>query len=127
MNNKIVLGIVVGLIVGLVLGVFIGVMFISPSGILPTKTVSNTNNQVQVSGTVNYQFVTSIIFTSASGTNISSSAPIVSGQYSVLLLGGQSYTVQLWNPDKFAIGYGGYEATLALYVPSGVTTFTANF
>jgi hypothetical protein len=122
MNSKIVLATVIGLIAGLVLGVFIGVMFISPS-----KTGTETNNQVQVSGKVNYQFVTSIIFTSSSGTNISSSAPIVNGQYSVLLLGGQSYTVQLWNPDKYAIGYGGYEATLALYVPSGVTTFTANF
>lgn len=121
------LGAVIGLIAGLVLGVFIGVIFISPSGILPSKNGVGTNNQVQVSGKVNYQFVTSIIFTSTGGTNISSSASIVNGQYSVLLLGGQSYTVQLWNPDKYAIGYGGYEATLALYVPSGVTTFTANF
>ena len=121
------LGAVIGLIAGLVLGVFIGVIFISPSGILPSKNGVGTNNQVQVSGKVNYKFVTSIIFTSTGGTNISSSASIVNGQYSVLLLGGQSYTVQLWNPDKYAIGYGGYEATLALYVPSGVTTFTANF
>ena len=127
MNNKIVLGIVVGLIVGLVLGVFVGVLVISPSGILPIKSVVGTNNQVQVSGTVSYQYVTSLVFISTSGTNVSSSAPVVNGQYSVLLLGGQSYTVKLWNPDEYAVGYGGYEVTLALYVPSGVTTFSANF
>ncbi len=114
MNNKIVIGIVVGLIVGLVLGVFIGVLFISPSA----KT--ETNNQVRVSGTIKETGIETIDFVNLNET-ISSSAPIVNGVYSIVLVGGQSYAVALVDQ------YGNEAYTFMLYVPSGVTTFSANF
>jgi hypothetical protein len=120
LNNKIVLGSVIGLVVGLVLGIFVGVLVISPSGILPSKTGGGTNEQVQVSGTIQDSSVATIKFTSLDET-ITSSVPDVNGAYSILLLGNQSYIVQL-------IYQNGYiQNGLSTYVPSGVTTFTANF
>ncbi len=106
------MGTVIGLIVGLVLGVFIGVMFISPS--------AGTHNQVRVSGTIEETGINSIEFTNLNET-ISSSALIVNGVYSILLVGRQSYTVDLISQ------YGGIANTYSLYVPSGVTTFHADF
>jgi hypothetical protein len=116
MNSKIVLGVVIGLIAGLVLGVFIG-LSISPS----TKTVAETNNQVKVSGTIQEQNPSEIYFFSISQT-VQTSAIITNGQYSVVLLGNQSYGVTVtYNIDNDLTN------SYTLYVPSGVTTFTANF
>ncbi len=120
MNNKIVIGTVIGLIAGLMLGVFMGVLITSPSGILPSKTGAGTNNQVQVSGTIEETGISSIEFTNLNGT-ISSSAPIINGVYSILLVGGQSYNVDLFEQ------YGNEAYEFSLYVPLGVTTFAANF
>jgi len=104
---------VVGLVVGLVLGIFI-----SPI-IRPTQSGAGTNNQVQVSGTVS-ESQTTIYFFSVNRTNpIDTSTPIVNGQYSILLLGGRSYNVGFYTSS--------YDAQYDLYVPLGVTTFTANF
>jgi hypothetical protein len=121
MNNKIVISAVIGLIAGLVLGVFIGVMFISPSGILPIKSGAGTNNQVQVSGTIQQLQIFGIKFVSIPDGNISTTSPLYNGGYKALLIGGQSYNVYLLNQ------YGGIDYAFSLYVPLGVTTFTANF
>ncbi len=114
MNSKIVIGLVIGLIVGLVLGVFIGVI------ISPNKSVAELNNQVRVSGTISETGFTTIEFTTLN-LQTNTSALIINGGYNITLVGGQSYTVVL--NDQFGNVYpvGG------LQVPSGVTTFTANF
>jgi hypothetical protein len=75
------------------------------------------NNQVQVSGTVSITQTGTIEFRNLNGT-IDSSVPITSGEYSVLVVGGQSYNVYV---------HYGYGYSYSLYVPLGVTTFTANF
>ena len=122
MNSKIVIGTVIGLIAGLVLGVFIGVMFISPNAILPIKAGAGTDNQVQVSGRVSATQTGTIKFSTGSFSNdIKTSGPITNNQYSVLLVGGKSYDVAVYNQN------GGYVYSYSLYAPTGVTTFTADF
>jgi hypothetical protein len=122
MNSKIVIGTVVGLIAGLVLGVFIGVMFISPN-----KTVAGTNNQVQVSGNVPDKTSGTLYFANLDGS-FQTSTSITNGEYSVLLVGGQSYTVS----HSLSAGYildntfYAYRNYNEFYVPLGVTTFTEN-
>ena len=126
MNSKIVIGIVAGLIAGLVLGVFIGVLFISPSGILQSKTGVGTNNQVQVSASIYETQIFEIKFASIPNGTVSTSAPVTNGGYRALLIGGPSYTVELYSQDYYNGKYAEY--TFSLYVPSGVTYFTtANF
>jgi len=76
---------------------------------------------VKVSGTISETGFTEIEFTNIVSGN-SSSALIINQAYSILLVGGQSYTVQLLG------SYGTtYPFTQGVIVPSGVTTFTANF
>lgn len=124
MNNKIVIGIVIGLIAGLVLGVFIGIMFISPS----SKTVAETNNQVQVSGSIQEQNPIEISFSSIYGSSqtIQTSSVITNGQYSVLLIGDQSYSV-IVTYETALFPYYSANMSYSLYVPPHVTTYTANF
>ena len=113
---------VVGLIVGLVVGVFIGVLFIS------STTGAGTNNQVTVSGTVqNGVDGHKLYFTNLDGT-IQTIATITNGQYSVLLVGGQSYAVSSYGFGSIVDGKFYPQSTANnFYVPLGVTTFTANF
>lgn len=121
MNSKtaIVIGAVIGLVVGLALGVFVSILFNLPTSF---HSGAGVNNQVQVSGTVYVWEKTgtqtgTITFSSVNRTNpIDTSAPIINGQYTILLMGGRSYSVHVYG--------GGY---FSLYVPLGVTTFTANF
>ncbi len=80
---------------------------------------AGVSNQVQVSGTVSITQTGTIQFTNLVGT-IESSVPITNGKYSILLVGGQSYHVYVSIP-------GAYGSSYTLYVPLGVTTFTANF
>lgn len=108
----------VAFVVGLVIGLAIGI-FSSPI-LLPTQTGTGINNQVQVSGTVSILQTGSVRFYNL-GNTIQSSAPIINGKYSVLLVGGQSYHVYVDNSN------GGTVGSYSLYVPSGVATFTANF
>jgi hypothetical protein len=118
MANKIIIGIVIGLVVGLVLGIAISEVIK-----LPTKTGTGTNNQVQVSGTVTPAYgdtVNTMYFQNLNGT-FETSAPLINGSYSVLLLGGQSYNVFDFQPRS--TGTGDYNT---FYVPLGVTTFTEN-
>ena|SRR5208282_4815033 len=118
MNNKIVIVLVVGLIVGLVVGVFIG-LSISPSA----KTVAETNNDVTVSGTIQEQNPNEISFSGVSST-VQTSAIITNGQYSVVLLGNQSYNIVVSYTDSYGNSQTAY---YSLFVPSGVTTFHADF
>jgi hypothetical protein len=108
---------VIGLVVGLVLGIFVSVLLNLPSSF---HTGAGINNQVQVSGTVSETSQTTIYFFSVNRTSpIDTSVPIVNGQYSVILLGGRSYYV------GFSSYY--YDEAYTKYIPSGVSTFTANF
>lgn len=87
-----------------------------------------TGNQVQVSGTVQITQTGTLYFIETpwhevENNTVSTSAPIVEGGYSVLLVGGKSY-------DIFVNDYPFYLSDTpdyTLYVPEGVTTFTANF
>lgn len=80
-------------------------------------------NKVQVSGTVSVTQTGTIEFdTFVNNTTIRvrASGSIVNGSYSVPLVGGQSYNV--------TVSYGEYsKQSYSIYVPLGVTTFTANF
>jgi hypothetical protein len=118
MNGKIVIGTVIGLVVGLVLGIFI-----SPI-LLPRQTGVGTNNQVQVSGTVPTHGIYYLCFSSID-RSIETTANVTNGEYSVLLVGGQSYKIfnnyfpsndAAWNEPDYN----------QFYVPLGVTTFTEN-
>jgi hypothetical protein len=106
----------IGLVVGLGVGIVVGYE------ILPTHNGAGVNNQVQVSGTVSETQTGDIQFSYTNGTE---AIDVPSGQVyivSVSLTGGNTYyvlietsgaTIQTWNSR--------------IFIPSGVTTFTANF
>jgi len=112
----------VGLVIGLGLGIIVSVAFILPS---MKERVLVIINPVQVSGTVKGVQKGSIQFVNddeADSTHYDHIASIVGGNYSIVLSGGQSYTAY--------IGVGGLTGALGtfpLYVPSNVTTLTADF
>lgn len=81
------------------------------------------NNQVQVSGTVLWTNVTVIQFSNLAG-NVTTTALVTKGSYSVVIVGGQSYNIRLLGSP---LGYQEILETSTLYVPSGVTTFHADF
>jgi hypothetical protein len=123
-RNTGIAALVIGLVIGLALGIFI-----SPI-LLPKQTGAGTNNQVQVSGTIQEEHPSEIHFASiavnsSSYGQISSSSLIINGQYSVVLVGGQSYDVRIYY-QPVGNSYP-TSSTYSLYVPSGVTTFTADF
>lgn len=116
------MGTVIGLVIGLALGIFISVLFI-----LPIHNGVGINNQVQVSGTVQSMTSGTLYFQNVNRT-ILTSATIINGQYSVLLIAGQSYNVYGFNPTVFE-GERGYSPNSnfnPFYIPLGVTTFTEN-
>ena len=127
MNSKIVIGIVLGIVVGLIVGLVVGAMLILPTS--TTKTGTGTNNQVQVSGTIQSGAITgNTLYFQNVNESMLASAPIVNGQYSVLLTGGQSYNIYSYNPTVFE-GERGYSPDSnfnPFYLPSGVTTYTEN-
>ena len=125
MNSKIVVGTSIGLIIGLVLGVFVGVLVISKSGILPSKTGTGTNNQVQVSGTVPNRQTGTLWFLNLNLT-METTATITNGEYSVLLVGGQSYNIYNSAPENGQPAEFYTSDYNVFYVPLGVTTFTEN-
>jgi predicted PurR-regulated permease PerM len=89
---------------------------------------AGVNNQVQVSGTTQEEHPSEMYFSSlglVNGSRIQTSSLITNGQYSVVLVGGQSYDVRIYYQP---VGYT-YPPSrpYSIYVPSGVTTFTANF
>jgi hypothetical protein len=93
----------------------------------PQQTGTGTNNQVQVSGTVPDRTSGTLYFANLDGT-FQTSTSITNGEYSVLLVGGQSYTVSHISSvghiiDNTFYPYINYNE---FYVPLGVTTFTEN-
>ena len=124
MNTKIAIGVVIGLVIGLVLGVFVSVLFNLPSSF---HTGVGVNNEVQVSGTAQWATSNILYFQNVNQT-IETTATIVNGRYSVLLVGGQSYNIYNSNPtvceEKF--GYAPSSDFQPFYVPLGVTTLTEN-
>lgn len=117
---------IVALVIGLVIGLALGI-FISPI-LLPKQTGTGINNQVQVSGSISENQPSEIYFSSlglVNGSRIQTSSLITNGQYSVVLVGGQSYTVYVYY-QPVGNTYP-TSKTYSIYVPSGVTTFTANF
>jgi hypothetical protein len=126
-NRKIIVVAVIGLVVGLALGIFISAIFNLPNVILPTQSGAGNNNQVQVSGTVQKTQTGTIYFLQLASfydnDSIKTSSPIKDGKYSVLLVGGQSYDIFI---DRYP-RYSSETPDYTLYVPSGATTFTANF
>jgi hypothetical protein len=115
MINKIIIGVLVGLVIGLVAGVLIEIA-VYPS----THSGAGTNNQVKVSGTISETGAVKIAFVNLAG-NISSTVPITNGVYSVTIVGGQTYAVAIVDQSGNSLYTG------TLYVPSGVTTFHADF
>jgi hypothetical protein len=79
-----------------------------------------THARVQVSGTISETRISSIQFINLAG-KISTTSPITNGVYSVVIVGGQSYAISLLDQQ------GNIRKTASLYVPSGVTTFHADF
>ena len=120
MKNEIIIAVVTGsLVIGLVVGVFIG------SALYPSMHSGvGTHNQVRVSGTVLETGIYSIQFSSVVGSNITvdTTAVITNGVYSVVVVAGQSYSITLYSDQ-----YGTVYSTSTLYVPSGVSTFHADF
>ena len=107
------------MVVGLALGIFISAILNLPNVIMPTQTGAGMSNQVQVSGKVQVTQSGTVRFRNLNRT-IDTSVPIANGEYSILLLGGDSYDVYVYWEGRLQYSYW-------LYVPSGVTTFTADF
>jgi hypothetical protein len=107
--------VIVLLVVVIIMGVIVG--------ILSTNQGKLANNQVKVSGSIQEHDPNTIYFASISKT-VATSSIITNGHYSVVLVGNQSYAVIVAFRDDNGTPQ---EDNYALYVPSGVTTFTANF
>jgi hypothetical protein len=113
---------IVLLVVVIILGAIVGIL---STNLPSTNQGTGTNNQVQVSGSIQEQNPTEIYFVSFSKT-ISTSAIITNGQYSVVLVGNQSYAVMVTYQPNDGV-YSSTSNSYTIYIPSGVTTFTANF
>ncbi len=113
------------LVVVIIMGAIVGILSTNrPSA----NQGTGTNNQVSVSGTVQNGVAGSkLYFTNLDGT-IQTIATVTNGQYSVLLVGGQSYAVSSYGFGSIVDGKF-YPQSNAnnFYVPSGVNTFTKNF
>ncbi|MGD0644097.1 MAG: hypothetical protein ABSA75_04260 [Candidatus Bathyarchaeia archaeon] len=120
--NKLIIGVVVGLVVGLVLGIAV-----YPVIHLPTQNGTGTNNQVTVSGYVKEENPSEISFSSIFGSkqSVETSGLITNGDYSVVLVGNQSYTVTItYQPQGY---YSPTSTQYSIYVPLGTNYFNANF
>ena len=117
-RNKLFTVLTVGLLVGLGLGVAISAFVIGP------KEVLCIVNPVQVTGMVRGSQFGSIQFVDnneAETTRYKHISLIKDGNYSIVLSGGQSYTVYIGTGQTSASGI------YSLYVPENVTTLKANF
>jgi hypothetical protein len=120
-SNTWVAALTVGLVVGLGLGIVGSILFILPN---MTQEVLFAINPVQVSGTVSVAQKGTISFINdneTTSTRYSHHVQIVDGNYSIVLSGGYSYNVYI------GTGQTSYSYSFSLYVPSNVTTLTANF
>lgn len=116
-----VAALMVGLVVGFGLGMVGSMLFILPS---MTQKVLFAINPVQVSGTVSVAQRGTIQFVNdneTTSTRYSHHVQIVDGNYSIVLSGGYSYSVYI------GTGQTSPSYSFSLYVPSNVTTLTADF
>jgi len=114
-----ILLLVVGLAVGLGLGM------VSVPVLFPAHMEPSWKSAVLVSGTISQTqpHNGTIYFDSMDiDHTVGTKANITDGKYSVLLVGGLWYTVSFYSGDIHHPWYG-----YTLYVPSNITTFTANF
>lgn len=81
-----------------------------------------TSQNVKVSGSISEIDPEAIHFTSTT-TSVTTTTWITGNTYSVILSSGQSYSVDIHYNGN---GYG-QDDYATLYIPYGVTTFTANF
>jgi len=115
-----VVGLVIGLAIGVELEILAGVAFTPPR-----QEILFAINPVQVAGTVSVERTGTIQFINYNetpSTRYDHKAPIVGGNYSIVLSGGYSYSVGIAVPGIIGDVYG-----YSLYVPSNVTNLTANF
>ncbi len=120
MKKAVIVGIAIGVIIVLALGIFIGVSIIKPN---------KTSNEATISGTVSGATDSVIDFVSVSNQNLTASASIINGRYSVSLPNGQSYVAMTPAGDPSCYPSGAseyYTASATFYVPSGDSTFTQN-
>ena len=118
LNSWIIIAIVL-IVVVIIMGAIVGVLL---TNLPSTNQGTETNNQVQVSGTVYETQFGKIEFTSTSA-GVSTSVLIVDGKYNLVLRGGYSYNIAIYQSASSYYSDWQY----SLYVPTGVTTFTGNF
>ncbi len=113
------------LIVGLVIGLLSGVLLSSVLNLPALIARPNIENPVEVSGTVSFAQSGTIQFINwneTENTRYDHHTQIVSGSYSITLSGGKYYAA------IFGLGQtGAYPDQFEVYIPSNVTSFTANF
>ena len=96
---------------------------------LQTQGGGTTSSQVQVSGTLRNKQSGTIYFLETpwdrfvENVTVRTSSPIINGEYGILLVGGKSYDIFF---DEYP-SYWDEDPDYVLYVPSGVTAFTADF
>ncbi len=119
----------VAIIVGVVFIVLIALVGISLVALSNSGKNTQTNGQVQVSGTVTFQGSSSnTLYFQNTNESILTSASVVNGHYSVMLTGGQSYNIYTFNPTVFEgeRSYAPNSDFSPFYLPSGVTSYTEN-
>lgn len=108
------------LLVGLVAGLALGTYVPLPA-IYPSTTTSEYANQVAFTGTVMVQNAQTVRFYhSETNTTVNTVAAVDSNsKVNVILVGGISYDLSIKSSQ-------GLSCSSSLYVPSGVSTFSAN-
>lgn len=107
-----------GLVIGIGLGLVVSSLISMP------KELLCITDPVQVSGTISGVKVGSIQFINdyeSESTRYKHVTSIENGNYSIVLSGGQSYTVYIGTGQTSPSG------RYSLHIPENVTTFTANF
>lgn len=122
-SNTWVAVLAVGLVIGLGLGIVASVAYILPR-MRQEAILGFAINPVQVCGTVSVAqrgTISFVNYNETTSTRYDHHVPIVDGNYSIVLSGGYSYNVYI------GTGQTSYSYSFSLYVPSNVTTLTANF
>jgi len=116
---------IVLLVVVIIMGAIVGILL--STNLLSTKQGTGTNNQVEVSGNVPDKTSGTLYFSNLNGT-FQTSVSVTNSEYSVMLLGGQSYAVSVVSGGGNTIDgtFYPYMNYNVFYVPLGVSTFTEN-
>lgn len=107
----------VGLVVGLVIGLYVPIPGVTPTA---TSTTSVTGDQVAFTGTVQVQNALTVRFVHAgANATVDTVVPVDSNsKVEAVLVGGVSYNLTIKSSQ-------GLQCASSLYIPSGVSTFTA--